>query len=634
MFLGFTLVVVIFVLIFVLHFAFSKLSFIPKQYSISHKLALNLAVGLIVAVGLIPFQEYLGMGDLEDASLDFAMQADNEIPPITAKAIPSFAFLDIDNQTYKLWEEPLYIPGTKIKELIAVAVNEKARLIIVDVDLSRNPDDKELKEYIAGYKDYCQEKTCPPIILDRAFRSLSDSLAAGKKPILVEPRTGFLEDAVVKSAPYIQWATPLFQESSYDGAVRRWKLWEHICTPKEEADVIPATQLLAAAMIRFDTPQPASDKINAELARFKRKVCGDEHIAKPTLAKPIKIAEGLEFTGGIHRVFQRIMYHLPWKPPQSIADEWVMRYSLRDSGNGDSPSKLILTVFSAQPYLDSQQTSAGNKLENKIVLISSSYSDGDNLHSTPLGNIPGGLVIINAIHSLLQYGEIQPPSNWYKLLWLVLLIVAVTFGFEFFKNSFLAIVISGVIIIALIPVTGYLFVDSYWISLVLPLLAVHVSQVVADYQQFKVQRQEFKVQRQDLENEVKQSLIKQIASAQLAKELTKGIEQSLTQQIDKVVVELPDAMSKSKKMATSLVGRKFSFAKEFVKSKLKKKADKSPDKADGSQPSEGENTSQSDNAIDISGLKSKKSPLETTPIQEETTETSEPPQKKGAKTGE
>jgi len=550
MFLGFTLVVVIFVLIFALHFSFSKLGFIPKQYSISHKLALNLAVGLLIAVGLIPFQEYLGMGDLEDASLDLAMQADNEIPPITAKEIPSFAFLDIDNQTYKLWDDPLYIQGTKIKELIAVAVNEKARLIIVDVDLSRNPDDKVLKEYIAGYKDYCQEKTCPPIILGRAFRPLPDSLAAGKKPIR-EPRTGFLEDAVVKSAPYIQWATPLFQQSSYDGAVRRWKLWEHICTPKEEADVIPATQLLAAAMIRFDTPQPASDKINAELARFKRKVCGDEHIAKPTLAKPIKIAEGLEFTGGIHRVFQRIMYHLRWNPPQSIADEWVMRYSLRDSGNGDSPSKLILTVFSAQPYLDSPKISAGSKLENKIVLIGSSYSDGDNLHSTPLGIIPSGLVIINAIHSLLQYGEIQPPSNWYKLLWLILLvvlIVAVTFIFDSFDNSFLIIVISGMVVVALIPVTVYLFANSFWVSFVLPLLGVHVSQVMVDYQRFNLQKIDLK------------QMLAEECSAQFGKEAG----QLFAEQMKEIMMGklLSDTMSKYDETTADIAGMKVSPAKE------------------------------------------------------------------------
>ncbi|MDM8560318.1 CHASE2 domain-containing protein [Thiotrichales bacterium HSG14] len=547
----FTLILFITVIVFVIYvlqISFNR--FYPFVHSFNRKLATNLSVGLTLAISLI-FQGYLGMGDIEDASLDLAMQAQNEIPSITEKKIPSFAFLDIDNQTYKVWGYPLLAPRDKIKELIDVAVKEKARLIVVDIDLSQktltddwqqegvqHKSDKVLYDYLANYKNYCQGKTCPPIILDRAFRPLPDLLAQGVRPIH-EPRIGFLETAVADSAPYIQWASPLFQQSSYDGAIRRWKLWESICTTEEKPDIIPSTPLLAAAMIRLDTPQVAQDKINAELARFKQTVCGDVHIATAEFLKPIKITDELEFTGGVYstfqQTFQQIMYHLPWKSPQSIVDKWVMRYSLRDSGSMGLPSKLLLTVFSAQPYLDS--IGKRSKLENKIVLISSSYTGGDNLHSTPLGTMPGGLVIINALHSLLQYGEIQPSSNWYKLLWLTLLIIAVTFIFDFFKNSFFAILISGIIVIILIPVTVYLFVDSFWISFVLPLLAVHVSQVMADYQQLKMWRQ-------DLEKEVKQSLAKQFDSTKLARKIAKEIEMLLIKEFEEIAIkDLSDRLS-------------------------------------------------------------------------------------------
>ncbi|MDM8559153.1 CHASE2 domain-containing protein, partial [Candidatus Parabeggiatoa sp. HSG14] len=535
------------------------------------------------------------------ASLDLAMQSENEISSITEKKIPSFAFLDIDNQTYKIWKYPLFAPRDKIKELIDVAVKEKARLIIVDVDLSQktlidewqqegvqHKSDKALYDYLANYKTNCQEKTCPPIILDRAFRPLPDSLTEGKKPIH-QPRIGFLETAVTNSAPYIQWAAPLFQPSSYDNAIRRWKLWESICTAEEKPDIMPSTPLLAAAMIRLDTPQQAQDKINEELVRFKQTVCGDEHIAKSELSKPIKIADGLEFTDGVYSTFQRIMYHLPWNPPQNIADNWVLRYSQRDSGGEDLPSKLILTVFSAQPYLDSIKTSVGRKLENKIVFISSSYSDEDNLHSTPLGTMPGGLVVINAFYSLLQYGEMQPTSNWYKLLWLVLLIVAITFIFDFFRNSFWTIIISGIIIVALTPATVYLFANNFWISFVLPLLAVHVSQIVADYQQFKVRRQ-------DLEKEVKQSLVKKIGSNKLVKELSKGIEQSLTQQFDEVVVkDLSKKIKQSNKITTKLTTFANKTWNRFSKPKKKgeEQANKTDDGEEKDKPSD-EKTSESE----------------------------------------
>ncbi len=555
MLLGITqIVIAIFVLVFVVHFsinfAFSRFNkpnrFISiEKYSFKYKLVLNLMVGLLMAIGLYFLHDKLGMEDIKDASLDLVTHS--EIPSIIDKKIPAFAILDIDKQTNGLWDGPSSIPKNKVHELIEVAVKGKARLIIVDVDLSQktyqsseqgeqHPDDKALYDYIANYKATCQADTCPPIILDRAYH-----LVGTKKKPIYELQLGFLEPAAANSAPYIQWAAPLLRQSTYDDAVRRWKLWEHVCTPNEEPGVIPATQLLAAAMIRIDTPQVAVDNVNMELARFKREVCGDYdvNIADTESSKQIEIA------GGMDSIFQRIVYHLSWEPAQSIAKNWVMRYSKRDAGKGDLPSKLVLTVFSAQPYLDSGRVSAGSKLDGKIVVISSSYRD--NLYATPLDVMPSGLVIVNALHSLLQYGEIRSLINWFWLLWLIVFIVALTFIFDFFRDSFLAIVISGVVVVVLIPVSAYLFVDGFWLNFVLPLLAVHVSQVLADYQRFDLQK-----------IDLKQKLAKE-CSAQFGKDAGK----LLSKQLEEMMIgKLSDTMSKFDETAEDLMKVKVSSVNE------------------------------------------------------------------------
>ncbi|RKZ84211.1 MAG: hypothetical protein DRR16_15345 [Candidatus Parabeggiatoa sp. nov. 3] len=481
-------------------------------------------------------KDYPFMMDVEDANLDLAMQVrQNDIPPAKAKQIPPFVLLDIDNQTHKLWDEPLFTPRNKVKELIDVAVKGEARLIIVDIDLSQDtpinglqldnlqqhPYDKALYDYIVKYKTDCQG--CPPIILDRAFRPLPESLSDGKKRI-VEPRTSFLETAVAKSAPYIQWASPLFQQSSYDGAVRRWRLWESICTAEEKPDIIPSTQLLAAAIIRLDTPKQAQDKINAELARFKPKVCGESYIPQSVSYEPIKIAEGLEITEGMYGISQRIIYNMPWNSPQSIAEKWMMRYSLRDYDKETQHSRVILTVFSAQPYLESPE---GGTFKDKIVVIGSSYSDGGDVQSTPLGTMPSGLVIINAIHSLLQYGEIKPVSAWNKGL-AVLLIVAVSIILVFIE-SFWIVVFSGLGIILFVSVSGFLF-GGIWINVALPLLAVYVFHIATNYHQIATK---LKSRQQDLTEEITQSLAKQKIDSS---ELAKGIEQLVAKQIGEMTV--------------------------------------------------------------------------------------------------
>jgi len=516
------------------------------------QLVINIAIGLSVLGILTFFQAEPWLRDAEDASLDFAMQFHQDsIPPAKEKNIPPFVFLDIDDQTYKLWGEPLFAPRNKVKQLIEVAVKGGARLVIVDVDLSKKTPidglqldgqqhqyDQDLYDYIGGYKTNCQEKTCPPIILERAFRPLPESSVDGEKTTR-EPRIGFLEDAVSKSTPYIQWASPLFQKSSSDGAVRRWGLWQYLCvTEKKEkkSGIIPSTQLLAAAMIHHDTPQQASDKINAELARFKQKVCGDEPLAKPTLSKPIKFAEGLEITEGMYGISQRIVYNMPWIPPQSISEKWMLRYSLRDYDKETQKSRVILTVFSAQPYLDSPE--AGT-FKDKIVVIGSSYSDGGELHSTPLGTMPGGLVIINAIHSLLQYGAMKPSLVWYKGL-AILFIIVVSILVTFFNPSFWVILFSGIGIILLALISSFLFVEGVWINFALPLLAILIPQIVIRFneiakdvesRQQKSTKLERKIKRK-VEKSIEESLAKQIRPLLAQLDLDKLVRDVIKQSIE------------------------------------------------------------------------------------------------------
>jgi CHASE2 domain-containing sensor protein len=379
--------------------------------------------------------------------------------------------------------------------------------------------------------------------LDRAFRPLPESLADGKKRI-VEPRIGFLEKAVSDSAPYIQWASPLFQPSSYDGVVRRWGLWQSICTAEEKPDIIPSTQLLAAAMLHLDTPQQAQDKIHAELARFKRKVCGDSYI--PQSSKPVKIAEGLEITEGIYGISQRIVYNMPWVSPQSIAEKWMLRYSLRDYDKETQKKEVILTVFSAQPYLDSPE---GGTFKDKIVLIGSSYSDGGDLHSTPLGTMPGGLVIINALHSLLQY---KPSFAWNKG-WAVLLIVVVSILLTFVK-SFWLMFLSGIGVILLALISAFLFVEGVWINFALPLLAIHIPKMVIRFNEIA----------RNVESQQKKS-------AKLERKIKKSVEESLTKQIKQLVAKLDlsklakDIEQSNKKEEDSETGSEKSESLQWLK---------------------------------------------------------------------
>lgn len=533
----------------------------------------NLCIGLSISLLSIIYSPWLM--SIEDAYLDFAMEVrQDEISSAKAKNIPPFVFLDIDNQTHRRWGEPLYTPRNKVKELIEVAVKGEARLVIVDIDVSQkafiegllqpglqlHPYDQELYDYIANYHQHCDQRECPPIILARAFRPLSnivqekesilDRFHLAPEPIR-EARTGFLETAVAKSAPYVQWASPLFFSFSYDNVIRRSQLWQPICT-NNQPEVLPSIQLLAATMIRQQTPQQAQEILNNALLRFKPQNC-ETYISPLVSSQPIKIAEGLEITAGKYGIHQRIMFNLPWRPPQSINDRWTVRYFLQDYNKETQERQVILTVYSAQSYLNSYQfANAGGALKDKIVLIGGSYNDGGNIHPTPLGNMlsnlviiknkmiligsnsdgnkihsaplgdmPGGLVIINAIHSLLQYGEIQPLSSWENFGWSALSIVVMSLIFLFIGDSFWWVMVIGIITVWFVPVSVVLLREGVWSSFAIPLLAIHINQILANYRLIK----------ERLEKLQERESITQLDRKELAQEIEHSLKQSLKEKI-------------------------------------------------------------------------------------------------------
>jgi hypothetical protein len=397
--------------------------------------------------------------ELEDFTMDIVMKLyRGNIPPIEEKNIPSFVLLDIDNQTNQSWGEPLYTPRDKLKNLIDVAVQAKARLIVVDVDVSRpEPYDQELKEYLEKHVTECKEKqsACSPIILVRAL----SKFASGSTP--AEPRTGFFDDVVTtESAPYLQWGSAQFSFSA--GMVRRWRLWEPACT-KEQPEVIPSIELLVMDMIRG-----CSENIQNALRSLQPQNCNGNGVAAPSSVTFC----GLTMSTDHQNVQQRIMYRIPGYDTDASESP---KYVVHD--NNDVP---ILTVFSAQPYAESPSQESLEIMTGSIVVIGGSYNLGgaNDVHPTPIGDMPGALVVINAIYSVLQEITIKPVSIWLWFAIAVVFIVIITLFSYYFSGrrrilrwGCIFIILGGLLIYSVI-----LFEDGTWLNIAIPLLIIRIYQ--------------------------------------------------------------------------------------------------------------------------------------------------------------
>ena len=119
-------------------------------------------------------------------------------------------------------------------------------------------------------------------------------------------------------------------------------------------------------------------------------------------------------------------------------------------------------------------------IRDAIVVIGSSYETGKDIHLTPIGEMPGALVVINQINALLEFGQFQELSRGIRWIGLLLLIAIFSLVFSFFTKAWGAQVSTFVINAILLPLSLWLFQYGWWLDLVFPLFVLQAYQKFVD----------------------------------------------------------------------------------------------------------------------------------------------------------
>ena len=93
--------------------------------------------------------------------------------------------------------------------------------------------------------------------------------------------------------------------------------------------------------------------------------------------------------------------------------------------------------------------------------------------------MPGALVIMNAIQSLFEYGQMQEPPIW--VMWLIelMMILLMAWAFARFSSFRGSLVAGGVILLFLLPFSFYFFKLGVWVDFAIPLLGMEIHQLIA-----------------------------------------------------------------------------------------------------------------------------------------------------------
>jgi CHASE2 domain-containing sensor protein len=438
----------------------------------------NFVIGMVIAFFLVflHHRDNPWLTEFEDAGMDWMMKI-HAGTSVSGNAIP-IAWIEIDEHTYRQWGEPLFTPRGKLLQLIEYAAGSDALAIVVDIDLSRESgdsnDDRALKEYLENYS----ARTGPPLLLARTFRNPLDESPRACR----EVRTSFLETGGnLRDAENIFWSSTLFTLDK-DRIIRRWRLWEPACTEDGRPVVVPSIQLLAAAIATEADVEPtaAVAELKGQLSSLSPVRCSNrsstenaEMCGSVTTESEFIHTAGLGIDTTPSRIQQRLIYSIPWQRPS--AGQVIHR---------DSRESLFVR-HSAYPITEASLDVDRSWLSGRIVIIGSSYADARDSHATPIGEQPGALILANAIHSLLQYGQIEPPATWQKLLIEAFLILIMSLAFAWF-NSFWGMLVSGaIIIIILLPASFMLFKYGVWLDFAIPLIAVQLHQMAAEFEEVR-----------------------------------------------------------------------------------------------------------------------------------------------------
>ena len=399
---------------------------------------------------------------LESAGVDWIMKAEAERHWAAQPDDPAFVFLDIDNDTIAKWPAVPYTPRDKLLKLIQYAVNGGAAVVIVDVNLSEpinplsprhdlSPDDKNLAGYLGEYsrrpalqtKDG-REECRPVIILDRHLQRTPKGCWTLKK--------SFLDPSIDESSGTVQWGSVQFNVDP-DALVRFWRLWEQTCDFKRP--LFPSVEWLAAWRIKHR--HDATPRCSPEPADFD--VPHNRDLA------------------------ERIVYRIPWEAgPESDRPQVTL-------GSATVP---IFAVIPAAEVTDApaDHEISGEGVRDRIVIIGGSNDDARDLHATPIGEMPGSLVIVNSIYSLYRFNALGKIPVLIEFLVSVLLIGLASAVFASLHHLW-AYLLSGVLTLAaVLPLTVLSFQSGYWLDFVIPLLAVQAHHFIAQFEEAFERRHE------------------------------------------------------------------------------------------------------------------------------------------------
>ncbi|ERP85856.1 hypothetical protein Q670_06255 [Alcanivorax sp. P2S70] len=426
------------------HWVHGKWTLLPARW---RPFVVNLLVGMAIVVWIHLNPDSSMVKRQQDRGLDWLSRMVTNTPYAPQPDQP-VVMVDVDSATYAQWGEPWLTPADRIARIIALLLDAEPAQILVDFDLSRRTDLAPLADILSRHQGGKAAKT--QLIFMKTQASL---LPANSR--LPAFRDSAL-DELVASNDNLHWAAPLYRPDP-DGVIRHWQLVIGGCE-NDRLVLLPSVQLLSVML------SDGVDKSLEALLAPDQQGC----LAMPHFSGRIVLGSGKQIDLAGEQLQHRIVFALPPNPESGYFPvDWQGR------------AVPALTILSARDVLAAKRFSTGGLLTGAIVIIGASHRDSGDIHLTPVGQMPGSLVLANSITALQGLDQVQRPPFVLILLVDLLLILGVSWLFVVMSPFAATLVSSAVIALLVVPFSLLAFSQGVWLDFALPILAVQMRSVFA-----------------------------------------------------------------------------------------------------------------------------------------------------------
>ncbi len=108
-----------------------------------------------------------------------------------------------------------------------------------------------------------------------------------------------------------------------------------------------------------------------------------------------------------------------------------------------------------------------------VAVIGASYDESRDFHMTPLGLMPGSLVLVNAVDSLQTVGvlqELHGPASWT----ITVALLCISAAFALLSAFWASVLMCVLVVLTLGPLSLFLIKQGIWLNIAAPLLGIYL----------------------------------------------------------------------------------------------------------------------------------------------------------------